>query len=119
VAPPAGPWEGRHVKVVDGPGLSMPDTPANRQAYPQPADRAPGVGFPLLRLEVVFSLATGLVLEAAVGTRRGDRRAGWPKPQRPAWVTPEGYASYPEWIRLRALRLRVRRRGCGPGRWRW
>jgi hypothetical protein len=64
-------WKGRHVKVVDGTGLSMPDTPANQGAYPKSRKLPAGVGFPLLRLVVVFSLAAGTVLEAALGPRSG------------------------------------------------
>src|SRR5262245_43313513 len=64
-------WKGRRVKVVDGTGLSMPDTPANQEAYPQSAKIPAGVGFPLLRLVVVFSLAVGTVLDAALGRFHG------------------------------------------------
>jgi hypothetical protein len=64
-------WKGRRVKVVDGTGLSMPDTPANQAAYPQPQRIAPGLGFPLLRLGVVFCLSSGAVLDAAMGPHRG------------------------------------------------
>ena len=32
-------WRGRTVKLVDGTGLSMPDTPENQAVYPQPATR--------------------------------------------------------------------------------
>ena len=64
-------WKGRPVKVVDGTGLSMPDTPANRKAYPKSKNLPAGVGFPLLRLVVVFSLAVGTVLAAALGRRSG------------------------------------------------
>jgi|SoiMethySBSTD1v2_1073268.scaffolds.fasta_scaffold384953_2 Transposase DDE domain len=64
-------WQGRPVKVVDGTGLSMPDTPANQKEYPQPNSQKPGVGFPLLRLVVIFSLAVGTVLEAAFAPYRG------------------------------------------------
>jgi hypothetical protein len=70
-APAAWLWKGRPVKVVDGTGLSMPDTPANQQAYPKSQKLPAGVGFPLLRLVVVFSLAAGTVLEAALGRRSG------------------------------------------------
>lgn len=52
-------WKGRGVKVVDGTGLSMPDTKANQRAYPQPTDIPEGVGFPLMRMVAVFDLATG------------------------------------------------------------
>src|SRR5438105_3176303 len=73
-APPAWLWKGRHVKVADGTGLSMPDTPANRRAYPKSKELPAGVGFPLLRLVVVFSLAAGAALEAALGPRCGRGR---------------------------------------------
>jgi hypothetical protein len=71
-APAAWLWKGRRVKVVDGTGLSMPDTPANQQAYPQSRAQKPGCGFPLMRLVVVFSLAVGTVLEAALGRHGGQ-----------------------------------------------
>jgi Transposase DDE domain/Insertion element 4 transposase N-terminal len=64
-------WKGRPVKVVDGTGLSMPDTPANQKVYPKSKKLPAGVGFPLLRLVVVFSLSVGTVLEAALGPRAG------------------------------------------------
>jgi hypothetical protein len=65
-------WQGRAVKVADGTGLSMPDTPANQAAYPQPRSQRPGCGFPLLRLVVIFSLAVGTVLGAALGRYHGQ-----------------------------------------------
>lgn len=65
-------WKGRAVKLVDGTGVSMPDTPKNQKAYPK-CDKLPaGVGFPLLRLVVVFSLSVGAVLEAALGPFYGE-----------------------------------------------
>jgi hypothetical protein len=72
-APDSWRWKGRDVKVVDGTTLSMADTPANQAAYPQPANERPGLGFPLARLVVVFSLAVGTVLDAAVGPFAGKR----------------------------------------------
>jgi hypothetical protein len=62
------------VKVVDGSGASMPDTPANQKAYPKDARCPEGVGFPVVRLVVVFSLAVGTVLDAAFGRFRGKRQ---------------------------------------------
>jgi len=59
------------VKLVDGTGLSMPDTQANQAVYPQPCSQAPGVGFPLTTMVVVVCLATGAVLEAANGPYSG------------------------------------------------
>lgn len=67
-------WKGRDVKIVDGSTVSMPDTPANQAAYPQPRSQQPGVGFPLARLVVIFSLAVGTVLEAAIGPAQGKQR---------------------------------------------
>jgi hypothetical protein len=66
-------WRGRDVKVVDGTTLSLPDTPANQQAYPQPASQRPGLGFPVLRLGALFSLAVGTVLDIAVGPYQGKQ----------------------------------------------
>ena len=66
-------WRGRNVKIVDGTTASMSDTPANQAAYPQPANQKPGVGFPLMRLVVVFTLAVGTVLDAAMGACQGKQ----------------------------------------------
>jgi Transposase DDE domain len=64
-------WKGRKVKVVDGTTVSMPDTPANQRAYPQNAAQAPGLGFPIARLVVVFCLGCGAALDAALGRYQG------------------------------------------------
>ena len=64
-------WRGRDVKLVDGTTLSMPDTPANQAAYPQCASQKPGLGFPVVRLVALFSLAVGTVLDMAIGPRKG------------------------------------------------
>ena len=72
-APAAWRWHGRTVKVVDGTTTALPDTPANQKEYPQPRSQKPGVGFPLVRLVVLFSLAVGTALDAAMGPYRGKR----------------------------------------------
>ena len=64
-------WRGRAVKLVDGTGLSMPDTPQNQAVYPQPSTQAAGVGFPLARLVMVTCLATGAALNTAIGPHQG------------------------------------------------
>lgn len=64
-------WRGRAVKLVDGTGLSMPDTPENQAVYPQPSTQAKGAGFPLARLVMVICLATGAALDAAIGPHHG------------------------------------------------
>jgi Transposase DDE domain len=59
-------WKRRRVYVYDGSSVSMPDTPANQSAYPQPVAQKPGLGFPLARIAAVFSLACGAVLDLGI-----------------------------------------------------
>jgi hypothetical protein len=66
-------WRGRNVKIVDGSTASMPDTPENQAEYPQSGSQKPGLGFPVLRLLVIFSLAVGSVLDAATGPCKGKK----------------------------------------------
>lgn len=61
-------WLGRVVKLFDGSTVSMPDTAKNQQAYPQSRAQAAGVGFPIARIGVLFSLSVGTVLD--LGIRR-------------------------------------------------
>jgi hypothetical protein len=172
------PWSfhGRRVVIADGSTLSMPDTPENQAEYPQHGNQEPGCGFPIARIVVLIALATGAVLDAAVGPRKGklsgegtllralhgrlrrgdillgdrcfcsyfevallagqgvdvvmrqnenrpvDFRSGhrlghddhlvvWSKPQRAHWMDPETYATVPETVTIRELRVRVTPRG--------
>jgi hypothetical protein len=66
-------FHGRPVKIIDGSTVLMPDTARNQAAYPQPSRQAPGLGFPIARILVVFSLAVGTVLEAAMGRYQGKQ----------------------------------------------
>jgi len=66
-------WRGRRIVMADGTTLSMPDTPANQAEFPQPASQKPGLGFPLARLVILLSLATGGVLDMAVGPNKGKK----------------------------------------------
>jgi hypothetical protein len=169
-------WHKRHVRVIDGSTITMPDTAANQAEYPQLASQKPGCGFPIARIVVVFSLAVGTVLEAAIGKYEGkqtgenslfrtlydcleegdivledryfsgwfdialpqargvdvvvrkhqlratDFRSGrrlgkddhlvrWPKPPRPGWMSPELYATLPEELVVREVRVRVTQKG--------
>lgn len=61
-------WLGRCVKVVDGTGVSMPDTAANQKAWPQPSEQKLGCGFPVVKLVACFCLASGALLEWVEGT---------------------------------------------------
>jgi len=39
-------WHGRQVRLVDGTGISMPDTALNQEQWPQTKSQSPGCGFP-------------------------------------------------------------------------
>jgi len=64
-------WQGRHVKLVDGTTVSMPDTAENQARFPQHGQQEPGVGFPLARLVGVIALSNGAVLDAGIGPYQG------------------------------------------------
>jgi putative transposase len=64
-------WRGRHVHLVDGLVVSLPDTADNQRCYPQPSSQEPGLGFPLLRLVVVISLISACVQDLAYGPYSG------------------------------------------------
>src|SRR5262249_14878034 len=72
-ADPSWLFHGRSVKIADGSPVVMPDTPENQAAYPQSSSQRPGLGFPIARILVVFSLAVGTVLEAAIGPYQGKQ----------------------------------------------
>jgi len=59
-------WKGRRVLAYDGSTVSMPDTEENQQAYPQPPQQKPGIGFPLARIAAFFSLSCGAVVDLAI-----------------------------------------------------
>lgn len=65
-------WRGRCVKLLDGTGVSMPDTAENQERFPQLASQAPGVGFPIARLCALIDLSSGALLAAATGPHRGS-----------------------------------------------
>jgi hypothetical protein len=66
-AAPSPQLQGRPVKVVDGSSVQLPDTVANQKEYPQPSGQKPGCGFPVLKLVVLFSLASGALLDVVLG----------------------------------------------------
>jgi hypothetical protein len=69
-AQPGSRLQGRPVKVVDCSTTQLPDTQANQQHYPQPGSQKPGCGFPLLKFLVLFSLASGAVLNVIMTSWR-------------------------------------------------
>jgi hypothetical protein len=169
-------WLGHRVRSVDGSTLTMPDTAANQREYPQQPNQKPGCGFPIVRIVVVFSLAAGTVLDAAIGKYEGKqtgenslfrtlhhtlqegdvvladryfsgwcdiallqqrgvqtvvrkhqlratdfrtgRRLGredqlvvWKKPQRPDWMSKQQYATLPDSLTMREVRIHVPQKG--------
>jgi hypothetical protein len=165
-------WLGHRVITADGTMVTMADTPANQEHYPQQRGQATGCGFPIMRCVVLFALATGVVLETAMGKYRGkltaevslfrqidhcieendvfladraysswfdmarligrgahvvvrkhqlrksDFRTGIrygkddhvihiAKPKCPGWMPPEEHESYPSWITIREIKIRV------------
>jgi hypothetical protein len=63
--------KGRPLKLVDGTTVSMPDTPANQAEYLQSRSQKPGLGFPIARVVALLSLASGAVLDLAIGRQAG------------------------------------------------
>jgi len=70
---PTGLLAGRPIKIAEGTTVSMPDTPANQKAYPQPSSQKKGLGFPILRLVGRIGLSCGAVLDVAMGPCRGKK----------------------------------------------
>jgi hypothetical protein len=64
-------WNGRSVFIADGSHVSMPDTQENQARYPQPVVQQPGIGFPLARIAVLLSLATGACHDLAIAPYAG------------------------------------------------
>ena len=60
----------RRVIVVDGTGISMPDTLQSQAVWPQTASQRPGCGFPTARICACFSLESGALLSYAIGNKK-------------------------------------------------
>jgi len=90
---------GRPVKIVDGTGVSMPDTPENQAVWPQSTSQQPGCGFPMMKLVGLFSLSSGALLEAETGSLHVHEstlfRALWNKLHRgDILLADRGFCSY-------------------------
>lgn len=66
-------WKSKHVFLIDGTTVSTPDTPELQAAYPQPQSQRQGLGFPLLRMVALLSLATAMVHGLAMGPYAGKQ----------------------------------------------
>ena len=56
-------WHGHRVRVVDGTGIRLADTPENQAAFPQPAAQRPGCGFPVMQVVACLCLHTGALID--------------------------------------------------------
>lgn len=56
-------WNGHRTFHVDGTTFSMPDTPELQMAFGMPSGQNPGCGFPVAHVLVLFSAATGLLID--------------------------------------------------------
>ncbi|MBE9485580.1 MAG: IS4 family transposase [Chloroflexi bacterium] len=68
--PETGLLNNRRVVVVDGTGVTMPDTPENQEVWPQPSSQKPGCGFPSARICACFSLESGALLSYEIGNKK-------------------------------------------------
>lgn len=64
-------WRGRRVKLIDGTTTTMPDTPENQKAFPQPTTQEPGLGFPICRIVGITCLSSETILDSAIGPYSG------------------------------------------------
>ena len=96
----------RRVIVVDGTGLSMPDTPENQEVWPQSATQKPGCGFPSARVCACFSMESGSLLSYAIGNKKSSElplfRKQW-QIFRPGdiFLGDKGFCSYFDMVKLR------------------
>lgn len=66
-------WHGHRTFHIDGSTFSMPDTPELRKVFGVPSGPRPGCAFPVAHLLVLFSAATGLLIDIwASPLRTGD-----------------------------------------------
>jgi hypothetical protein len=61
-------WRGLRVKAEDGTSAQMPDSDANRAAYPYPSGQAEGCGLPVIGLSGLIDLGHGGLRDFAYST---------------------------------------------------
>lgn len=64
-------WHNRRVVLTDGSTVLGPDTEDNQKEYPQPSTQKKGLGFPIMRILVLITLANGALLDVAVAPCSG------------------------------------------------
>ncbi len=102
----AGLLNNRRVIVVDGTGISMPDTSENQKVWPQSASQKPGCGFPTARICACFSLESGALLSYAIGNKKSSElplfRKQWKLfKQGDIFLGDKGFCSYFDVVNLK------------------
>jgi hypothetical protein len=64
-------WHGYNVYMGDGTTVLLPDTEDNQKEFPQQKNQKPGLGFPIVRICTLISLATGSVVNYAYARYEG------------------------------------------------
>ena len=64
-------WRGMAPYVIDGTTLTAADTAENQRRFPQATTQAEGVGYPIMRVVVIQSLATGMIGDLALAPYAG------------------------------------------------
>jgi len=100
-------WHGRHVKLVDGTTVSMPDTNANQAKYPQQTSQEEGLGFPIVRLHQ----ARTADFRRGRHLGKADHVVTWIRPAKPEWMDQETYDRMPESIEVREVLVQVNQAG--------
>jgi hypothetical protein len=92
-------WCGRRVRVLDGCGVSMPDTNENRGKWPYAGNQRAGCGFPTAQLVGLFCLATGRLMRFALDSWKAHeiplarQLIGWIEPN-DVVVTDRGFCGW-------------------------
>lgn len=70
--PESGLLNNRCIIVVDGTGVSMPDTLTNQKAWPQLSMLKAGCSFPVAHICACFSMQTGALLSYKIGNKKSS-----------------------------------------------
>src|SRR6516165_4535752 len=63
-------WNGHRLFLIDGTGVSMPDTPDLQRAFGQPGGQTFGCGFPVAHILALFEAQSGYLLKTFVAPLR-------------------------------------------------
>ena len=64
-------WKGFSLHAIDGSTVTLDDTDANQEKFPQHSNQKEGVGFPIIRMVILQCLTTGMIECANYGSFKG------------------------------------------------